>query len=297
MTRKRRNRLSSSSSGRFSTEQDVIEMCGMLQRGLAEGVDQLLVSLGKKYNTSTCMAAVARVFKPTPTSSSPSGNTVTTRRTDGINTNNEEAMNANNPLRASMDTAGASARRASIGDDGHTLSKNGTLKFDASLIVPIPSRPVVPSSGLPAGVSAYYFNSCNRAVKAPGLYDRQYDPQLYWPEPVVCLAHEGSPIRPLSSRNEMSEVLDDRYLSDLLSLYRHRFPMRPPPRRQPRRSAGGSAARPATELVQQAQSHRQCIQRHASDWALSRAGACGPWAEKRQQVPLSGHRGCASCKR
>lgn len=216
----------SPSSGRFSTEQDVIEMCGMLQRGLAEGVDQLLVSLGKKYKHLNVYGLQWQgVFKPTPTSSSPSGNTVTTRRTESINTNNEEAMNANNPLRASMDTAGASARRASIGDDGHTLSKNGTLKFDASLIVPIPSRPVVPSSGLPAGVSAYYFNSCNRAAKAPGLYDRQYDPQLYWPEPVVCLAHEGSPIRPLSSRNAMSEVLDDRYLSDLLSLYRHRFPM------------------------------------------------------------------------
>lgn len=221
------NREMVPSSGRFATEQDVIAMCGMLQRGLADVVDQLLVSLGKKYKHLNVYGLQWQGgIKPTPIT------TTASRPMESVD--NQTVTTATMQRRTSMDNSNLSARRASMGgedraDTTDTAAGNATgaaLKVDPSLIVPIPPRPVMSPSGLPTGISAYYYNSCNRAAKAPGFYDRSYDPQLYWPMPVVCTAHDDGPIRAATSGSKaMSEVLGDRYLSDLLSLYRHRFPL------------------------------------------------------------------------
>lgn len=217
-------------SGKFASEQDVIAICGMLQRGLANVVDQLLVSLGKKYKHLNVYGLQWQGgIKATPTTSSNNGNNNGDTEKEDI----QQAPTATIQRRRSMDNSISTGRRNSLagGDraddkDSSGHGNRGTLKVDPSLIVALPSRPVMPSSGLPAGISAYYYNSCNRAAKAPGFYDRSYDPHLYWPLPVVCTAQEEGPMQPVAAGSKpMSEVLGDRYLSDLLSLYRHRFPL------------------------------------------------------------------------
>ena len=79
---------------------------------------------------------------------------------------------------------------------------------------------------------AFYFNASNRAVKASDFYFRNVDPLLYWPSPVLAQGEDtrgsgGRGKRGEREREGMSEVLSDEYLSDLLSLYRHRFPLPP----------------------------------------------------------------------
>ena len=104
--------------------------------------------------------------------------------------------------------------------------------MNSTLTVPLPRRAVYVPGGLPRGVRAYYYNAYNRAIKAPDFYLKNVDPLLHWPSAVVGMATCGSRgysggdgSKSMSLTDAMSEVLSDNYLSDLLSLYRHRFPL------------------------------------------------------------------------
>ena len=196
---------------RLDQPDGLMNLCNMLQFGLCDVLDQLLLLLGNKNKHLSVYglqwqwkAALLRHAEETAEGG---------RRMSVSGRPNGEAGEPSLPPRPPGDEIG----------EGSSSHKEVNLPFmDPSLTIPLPQRPPANTGGMPTGVRAYYFNASNRAIKAPDIYLGEVDPLLFWPQPVVV---DTEKMHHRTRDVGISEVLSDQYLSNLLSLFRHRFPL------------------------------------------------------------------------